>query len=156
MFWSIFARDRAILEVEELKKEAKEASGEITSLKVEKRKLIEEVETLKLTKRLEAEEIKHNTRLVEEATKSELEREKIRIQEQYAKDIAKFRDEQRIQLVESLKEFHSKIEQRFDNELRNLKDIYNMLTEKLPNVNFAFTKDLDGRPARKVKALESK
>lgn len=104
---------------------------------------------------MESEEIKHNTRLVEEASKNELEREKIRLQEQYAKDISTFKEQQRVELVNSLKEFHEKIEKRFDAELKNLKDIYNMLTDKLPNVNFAFTKDLDGRRPRQ-KAIEAK
>ena len=123
---------------------------QVEKLKDEKMALKEEVETLKLKKRLEEEEIKHNMRLAEEAAKNDLEREKIKIQEQYSRDITKFKEEQRVAMVDSLKEFHSKIEQRFDNELKNLKDIYNMLTEKLPNVNFAFTKDLDNRPKRKV------
>lgn len=156
MFFVGFRKDIVKRETEELKKYATEAGQEINSLKQERRKLKEEIEDLKLQKRLEAEEIKHNLRLSEEASKNELEREKIKVQEQYARDITKFKDEQRIQLVDSLKEFHNKIEQRFDAELKNLKDIYNMLTDKLPNVNFAFTKDLDGRSPRKVKAIESK
>lgn len=139
-------------EVEDLKKWAKEAATEINALKVEKRTLKEEIETLKFTKRLENEEIKHNLRLAEEAAKNEVEREKIKVQEQYARDISKFKDEQRVQLVESLKEFHTKIETRFNNELENMKQIYNMLTEKLPNVNFAFTKDLDGKKRKVIEA----
>ena len=139
-------------EFETLKKECREALVEIDSMKSEKRALVEEVETLKLQKRMESEEIKHNMRLLEESSKNELEREKIKVQEQYSRDITKFKEEQRIELINSLKEFHGKIEQRFDNELKNLKDIYNMLTDKLPNVNFAFTKDLDGPR----KAIESK
>lgn len=127
---------------------------ELDRLREDKKKLVEEIETLKLQKRLEAEEIKHNMRLNEEANKNEVEREKIKLQEQYAKDISKFKEEQRVELVNSLKEFHGKIEQRFDAELKNLKDIYNMLTDKLPNVNFAFTKDLDNKPRRK--AIEAK
>ena len=127
--------------------------AQVEKLKDEKMALKEEIETLKLKKRLEEEEIKHNMRLAEEANKNELEREKIKVQEQYSRDITKFRDEQRVIMVDSLKEFHTKIEERFDAELKNLKDIYNMLTEKLPNVNFAFTKDLDGR---RRKAIEVK
>lgn len=153
-FWSLLKKEMAQDEVDALKRFVSESAGEINTLKQEKRKLVEEVETLKLTKRLEGEEIKHNTRLVEEAAKNELEREKIKIQEQYAKDISAFKEQQRLELVASLKEFHEKIEKRFDAELKNLKDIYNMLTDKLPNVNFAFTKDLNDRPKRK--ALEVK
>ena len=137
-------------QIKNLKQTAQDDANEINKLKVEKRTLKEEIEDLKLKKRLEAEEIKHNLRLAEEVNKNELEREKIKLQEQYARDISKFKEEQRQELVNSLKEFHAKIEQRFDAELKNLKDIYNMLTEKLPNVNFAFTKDLDKIGRRKA------
>ena len=154
MFFLNLRKDFCKGELDEYKKIAKEYQEELTELKKAKRSLQEEVETLKLQKRLEAEEIKHNMRLVEESSKNELEREKIKVQEQYSRDITKFKEEQRVELVNSLKDFHAKIEQRFDNELKNLKDIYNMLTDKLPNVNFAFTKDLDGRKPRK--AIETK
>lgn len=150
MFFEKLKKAKALEELDSLKKYATEAASTINDLKVEKRKLTEEIETLKFTKRLEAEEIKHNLRLVEEANKNELEREKIKVQEQYSRDITKFQDEQRVLLVNSLKEFHAKIEDRFNKELENMKQIYNMLTEKLPNVNFAFTKDLDGKSKRKL------
>ena len=152
MFWQRLRKAKIETEIIDAKNCAVEAAQEINALKVEKRKLTEELETLKFTKRLEAEEIKHNLRLVEEANKNELEREKIKVQEQYSRDITKFKEEQRVQLVDSLKEFHAKIETRFNNELENMKQIYNMLTEKLPNVNFAFTKDLDGKKRKVIEA----
>jgi len=155
-WWSDLKKVKAEDELERIKDMACKSLGEVAALTKEKRALIEEVETLKLQKRLETEEIKHNTKLVEAAAKNDLEREKILLQEKYSKDISAFKEEQRKQLVESLKEFHTKIEARFDSELQNMKAIYQMLTEKLPNVNFAFTKDLGGFPASGQQVIEAK
>ena len=143
-------------ELAQVKKDLGEALTELVELRAQRRQLKETIEDLKLQKRLETEEIKHNLRLAEEANKCTLEQTKVSLEKQKAEDISKFKEEQRVVLVESLKEFHSKIESRFNDELRNMKDIYNMLTEKLPNVNFAFTKDLDGKAPRKSKAIEAR
>jgi hypothetical protein len=102
----------------------------------------EELEELKLKKRLEAEEIKHMQRINEEKMKMELENEKAKINKQYAEDIGRFKEEQRVELVNSLKDFHKKMEERFCSELVNMKEIYNMLTEKLPNVNYNIEKKI--------------
>jgi len=108
----------------------------------EKQKLKEELEELKLKKRLEGEEIKHMTRINEERLKSETETEKIALQKKYQEDISKFKEEQRKELVESLKGFHTKIENRFNSELENLKETYKAIMERLPNVNLSLTKRL--------------
>lgn len=102
----------------------------------------EELEDVKLKKRLEAEEIKHMQRINEEKMKIELENEKTRLNKEFAENIAKFKEEQRQELVNSLKDFHKKMEDRFCNELVNMKEIYNMLTEKLPNVNYNIEKKI--------------
>ena len=102
----------------------------------------EELEDLKLKKRLEAEEIKHMVRINEEKNKQELENEKIKIIKQSQEEMAKFKEEQRIILVDSLKDFHGKIEKRFGDELSNLKEVYGMLMQRLPNVNLSLTKKL--------------
>ena len=102
----------------------------------------EELEDLKLKKRLEAEEIKHMVRINEEKNKQELESEKIKIIKESQEAMAKFKEEQRVILVESLKDFHGKIEKRFGDELSNLKEVYGMLMQRLPNVNLSLTKKL--------------
>jgi len=102
----------------------------------------EELEDVKLKKRLEAEEIKHMQRINEEKMKIALENEKARLNKEFAEHIAKFKEEQRQELVASLKDFHKKMEDRFCNELVNMKEIYNMLTEKLPNVNYNIEKKI--------------
>ena len=106
------------------------------------RQVKEELEDLKLKKRLEAEEIKHMVRINEEKNKQELESEKIKIIKDAQEQMAKFKEEQRVILVESLKDFHGKIEKRFGDELTNLKEIYGLLMSRLPNVNLSLTKKL--------------
>ena len=108
----------------------------------EKRDLKEQLEDLKLKKRLEQEEIKHMTKINEERLKQEIENEKIKIEKKYHQDISKFKEEQRVELVNSLKEFHTKMEDRFNSELTNLKETYKAIMERLPNVNLTLTKKL--------------
>ena len=134
--WGMSLKDKV------LKQEMEEILVDMKNLRESKKKIEEEVEMLKLKKRLEVEEIKHLTKINEERLKSELEREKIMLQEKYAKDITVFREEQRVELIESLKSFHSKIEQRFDSELANLKETYKAIMERLPNVNFEISKHM--------------
>lgn len=113
-----------------------------TKLEEEKKKLREEVEDLKLKKRLEQEEIRHMVKINEEKNKQELESEKVRLKKEYHENISKFKEEQRITLVESLKDFHTKIERRFGDELKNLKEVYGLLMQRLPNVNLTLEKKL--------------
>jgi len=133
---------RQDVEIRELKTDISLLQKANDGLKAEKIKLNEEVETLKLKKRLEQEEIRHMTKLNEERMKQEVESEKIKLTKKYAEDIKKFRDEQRVILVDSLKEFHTKMEQRFNSELDNLKETYKAIMERLPNVNLTLTKKL--------------
>lgn len=122
--------------------EVDRAHQTISALKTDKSKLKEELEELKLQKRLEGEEIKHMQRINEERMKQELENEKIKLNKKYQEDISKFKEEQRIELVNSLKEFHMKIETRFNSELQNLKETYKEIMARLPNVNLTLTKKL--------------
>lgn len=123
-------------------REYNEMRHSVERLVKEKQTLKEELEDLKLKKRLEQEEIKHMVRLNEEKMKSELESEKVKLQKKYQEDISKFKEEQRITLVDSLKEFHSKIENRFNSELENLKETYKAIMARLPNVNLTLEKRL--------------
>ena len=102
----------------------------------------EELEDLKLKKRLEAEEIKHMVRINEEKNKMEIENEKIRMEKELQHTITSLKDNNRRELEESLKGFHGKIEKRFSEELTNLKEVYGLLMQRLPNVNLSLTKKL--------------
>lgn len=100
----------------------------------------EELEELKLKKRLEAEEIKHMVRINEEKNRQELDNEKIKLQKEFAEMVTQLKDQNRRELEESLKAFHGKMESRFSEELKNLKEVYGLLMQRLPNVNLTLTK----------------
>ena len=100
----------------------------------------EELEDVKLKKRLEAEEIKHMVRINEEKNKQELDNEKIKLQREFAEMVTQLKDQNRRELEESLKTFHGKMESRFSEELKNLKEVYGLLMQRLPNVNLTLTK----------------
>ncbi len=100
----------------------------------------EELEELKLKKRLEAEEIKHMVRINEEKNRQELDNDKIKLQKEFAEMVTQLKDQNRRELEESLKAFHGKMESRFSEELKNLKEVYGLLMQRLPNVNLTLTK----------------
>ena len=102
----------------------------------------EELEDLKLKKRLEAEEIKHMVRISEEKNRMEVDQEKVKIQKELQETITNLKEQNRKQLEESLKGFHEKMESRFSTELQNLKEVYGLLMERLPNVNLTLTKKM--------------
>lgn len=129
---NLFVKDS---EIQALKKE-------IDTLREDKKKKKEELEELKLKKRLEQEEITHMQRINEEKNDQDVKRRKIELEKDYAEKITKFRDEQRQLLVDSLQEFHTKMEERFNSELGNLKDVYQALMARLPNVNLTLEKRL--------------
>jgi hypothetical protein len=122
--------------------ELEEVREEIKNLRVAKRKAEEELEELKFKKRLEQEEIVHLQKINKEKLEQEVTGKKIELEKKYAEDISKFKEQQRVELVKSLKEFHEKIEKRFGDELSNLKEVYGLLMARLPNVNLTLEKKL--------------
>ena len=132
-----------------LKEEIKSLQASVTALLDEKKSLKEQLEEIKLKKRLEQEEIKHLQKINEELLAQELENERVKLLKKYQEDITVFKEEQRVQLVESLKEFHVKMEDRFNGELNNLKEVYGMLMSKLPNVNMEIVKNIGPAIAHK-------
>lgn len=149
MFWNKKEKavEKPVLDqIDEKAEQIKQLTRRVNELKNEKLKLTENIEEMKFKKRLEQEEIVHLQKLNEGRMKQELEQEKVNLQKKYADDISMFKEEQRKTLVESLEKFHTKMESRFSDELKNLKEVYSMLMEKLPNVNFAITKEISDRP----------
>ena len=122
------------------KTDVAELQGEYEKTLKALRSTREELEELKLKKRLEAEEIKHMVRLNEEKNKQELDNEKIKLQREFAEMVTQLKDQNRRELEESLKTFHGKMESRFSEELKNLKEVYGLLMQRLPNVNLTLTK----------------
>ncbi len=122
------------------KTDVAELQGEYEKTLKALRSTKEELEELKLKKRLEAEEIKHMVRINEEKNKQELDNEKIKLQREFAEMVTQLKDQNRRELEESLKTFHGKMESRFSEELKNLKEVYGLLMQRLPNVNLTLTK----------------
>ncbi len=122
------------------KTDVAELQGEYEKTLKALRSTKEEFEELKLKKRLEAEEIKHMVRINEEKNKQELDNEKIKLQREFAEMVTQLKDQNRRELEESLKTFHGKMESRFSEELKNLKEVYGLLMQRLPNVNLTLTK----------------
>ena len=122
------------------KEEIKSLRKSVEDLFKEKKMLKEELEDLKLKKRLEQEEIKHMTRINEERLKMEIDQEKTKIAKEYAESIATFRKQQAEELLRLNQELFSKLEERMNTEVGNLKEIYQALMTRLPNVSLMLNK----------------
>jgi len=123
-------------------KEYRALQSSVEVLVKEKQTLKTELEELKLKKRLEQEEIKHMTKINEERKDAEVEKTKIELEKKHNERINKFREEQTAALLQLTKELHGKLEGRFNVELGNLKEIYQALMARLPNVNLTLEKRL--------------
>lgn len=122
------------------KEEIKSLRKSVEDLFKEKKALKEELEDLKLKKRLEQEEIKHMTRINEERLKMEIEQEKTKIAKDKAEEIANFRKQQTEELLRLNQALFSKLEERMNTEVGNLKEIYQALMQRLPNVQLMLSK----------------
>jgi hypothetical protein len=127
------------------KEATKDLEGQVAGLVREKRELKEQLEELKLKKRLEQEEIAHLQKINEEKLKSELDRKELKMEQDFQKKINKIEEESMKKVVQSLQEFHGKMETKFDSELTNMKEVLALLMKGLPNVNMEITKHI-GEP----------
>ena len=126
--------------------ELKDLRSQIDDLVKDKRMLKETVEDLKLKKRLEQEEIAHLQKINEEKLKCDLERKELKLEQDFQKKINEIEEVGMKKVVESLSQFHTKMEEKFDSELKNMKDVLALLMKGLPNVNMEITKHI-GPPA---------
>jgi len=122
--------------------ELKQLQGEYEKTLKALRDIKEELEDLKLKKRLEQEEIAHMTRINEERLKMEVEQEKIKLNREKTDEIAAFRKQQTEQLLVLNQQLFTKLEERMNTEVGNLKEIYTALMARLPNVNLQLTKKM--------------
>lgn len=139
-------------EISKLRKLTDELNGQITRLdgelervRKEKYKLVEELEEMKLKKRLEAEEIQHMVKINEERMKQQLETEKLNVAKELQEKVVALEKKTMDEINKSLMEFHGKMESRFSEELKNLKEVYSLLMGHLPNVNFEITKTIEDK-----------
>jgi hypothetical protein len=127
------------------KEATKDLEGQVAGLVKDKRELKEELEELKLKKRLEQEEIAHLQKINEERLKSDLDRKELKLEQDFQKKINAVEEESMKKVVDSLSQFHTKMEEKFDSELSNMKDVLALLMKGLPNVNMEITKHI-GEP----------
>ena len=128
------------------KAELTDLRSQIDGLVKDKRVLKETVEDLKLKKRLEQEEIAHLQKINEEKLHAQLDRKELKLEQDFQKKINQIEEESMKKVVNSLREFHDKMEGKFDSELKNMKDVLALLMKGLPNVNMEITKHIGDVP----------
>ena len=99
-------------------------SAKVKSLEIERDKLKEEISDLKIQKKIEQEDIKHMVRLKEEKDLVIHERQKLEMENEKQKAINVVRDE-----------YRDKLEKRLEVEVANMKEMYNQILARLPNIN---------------------
>jgi len=134
--------------------ELKDLKSQIEGLVKDKRTLTETVEDLKLKKRLEQEEIAHLQKINEEKLICDLERKELKLEQDFQKKINTLEEESMKKVIESLKQFHDKMEAKFSSELANMKEVLALLMKGIPNVNMEITRHY-GDPLNKP-AVEDK
>lgn len=96
----------------------------IKCLESKRTELTWEVEDLKIKKKTSEEDIKHMVRMKEEKNDLEYQKRLVKIEKEKADAIAKVKDE-----------YRDKMETRLENETKNIKDMYNEILQRLPNIN---------------------
>jgi chromosome segregation ATPase len=134
---------------DELNGQITRLQGELERVRKEKYKLVEDIEELKLRKRLENEEIQHMIKINEERLAQKLETEKLRLEKEHQAKITELERKTMDTINKSLSEYHGKMESRFSDELKNLKEVYSLLMQRLPNVNFEITKTIEDKRGRR-------
>lgn len=125
-------------------------------LKEEKKELKEAIEELQMKKRVEVAETKHMLKMKEKENDIEVKSRKVELEEEYGENLRKFKVEQNDQLVKLHTDLYQKMEDRFQTELGNLKEVYKAVMERLPNVNYEIRKSevqktIDVTPKKKKK-----
>ena len=100
----------------------------IEALESDKKGLKEEVGDLKLKKKMEEEDIKHMVKIDRERKDIQIEKEKIQLEGEQAKAIAKVKDE-----------YQDKTEAQLKEQLSVMKGMYGEILERLPNYNVEHT-----------------
>ena len=114
-----------------LRQKVETLEKEIDILRTERLDLKDEVEDLKLKKKVSEEDMKHLVRMKEE--KNEIERQK-RINEieiEKNNEVAAVKDG-----------YRDKMEKQLERETQNIKEMYNEILKRLPNVNVKMTGEL--------------
>ena len=128
----LFSRSKTEKEVDSLIEERDE-------LRKTLRKLKDEVLEQESKKKMEIEEIKHLNRLAQEKRDIELDREKLKVQREYADKTEKQELSNRDALNDRMKEYHAKIVQTLESHNKDMREVttsvYKDIIARLPNVN---------------------
>jgi hypothetical protein len=110
--------------VEEAGKQVTDLSKSIADLKKEKTDLTDKVEKLKLDAKIADEDIKHMVKMKEEKLDLEHQKKVVALEKEKADAIAKVKDE-----------YRNKMEERLIKEGENIKEMYEAILQRLPDVN---------------------
>ncbi len=141
-----FKRTNSQIEVEGLKKDIEILTKEGTRLREDNMKIKTEHEELKLKNRLEQQEIAHLQKINSEKIRMEVDQEKLKLNKDFQEQITEFRKTQDAALLKLHDELFQKLETRMNTEVGNLKEIYQALMARLPNVNWQIKHNIGQDP----------
>ena len=113
-------RDELLDEINELKVNTVERD----KLREQVRELKDDIQSLKSKKKIEEEDIKHMIRLKEERMEVANEKKALEMHREKDKAIAEVKDT-----------YRDKLEGRLEIEVKNMKEMYGQILERLPNIN---------------------
>lgn len=111
----------------------KELEAEIKELRKERDKLREDVAELKLKKKIEDEDIKHMIKMMEERNSVKEQQFKLTTEREKDAEIAKIKDA-----------YRDKLETFLQGQVKDTKDMYNQILQRLPDVNVRLRGDISG------------
>ena len=117
--------------LDKLESDKKELESEVEKLRADVRKAKEDLADTKHKKKMEDEDIKHMVKMSQEKNGIELE-----------KKLAKCESEKQDAIAEVKDKYRDKMEERLQNEVLNIKEMYGQILERLPNVNARLKGDL--------------
>ena len=123
----------------------------IAALETERSKLFDEVlelretnENLKLEAKIKEEDIKHMVRMKEEKMALEADRKKHELQVEYDKMSVELAKQFEHDKAEIKDQYRDKLEKRLETEVKNMKEMYGEILQRLPTITAKMKGSLDG------------
>jgi hypothetical protein len=110
--------------VDDIINEHDQLKSEVKQLKSERRRLKDELADIKAKHRIEEAQTKHLVKMREEQLNLELQKKVIEAESEKEQRIAAVKDE-----------YRDKMEKQLSKEAQNIKEMYNQILERLPNIN---------------------
>ena len=102
----------------------KTLEAKIESLTDDKERLEADLRRIKHEHKMEEEDTKHLVKMRQEKVDIEFQRKKTELAGEHQEDLARVRDE-----------YRDKLEKRLEEEIKNIRGMYDAILERLPNVN---------------------